>query len=603
MSELYPFLIACKAAADKRFDSSESLSLLSSKPNIHVDHLDARPRHRTRESLNYALVLLEAGGGENVLIAQAILVRVISFQEKSDPNDPLYGLWHYYAKESVKLWPFPDFNWADFNATILLLIWHRHADRLDETTRDHMIQAIKRAALSVRRRNVDLQYTNIAIKGTFVTLAAGELVQDDELISYATDRMARLHATIFASESFAEYNSPAYAAVCLGVLMAMDCYIVHPESRKLALFIQHRLWNHVACHFHAPTGEIAGPHSRAYSASMRESPGELGAILHRASDGEISYDFASANDSDPFCGLYAHLFAPNLPEEARRNLLDHDRSAEVREATQTYREGSTAVITSYLQPEFCLGSVNFQDGWEQRQNLIAYWPSENNTGFLKQEYLHDERPCCSGFFACDQRGGTALVANFLGNFADHHVSFPTEEVTASFLGVVLRLGGGEDAVVFKNSQLLLAGCLEPVNEGDTIFLCMPRIAIALKLLRHHVGLPCDHQAVLKNDKDGLRLEIPHYRGPLRKLKWTDFQVTETCYALTIKPRPAHWDSWCEQILRQDHQTDQTLEAFSFQWNQLQVAVPKAILTEREIRTFFATHDAGRLASASLVTNT
>lgn len=586
--DLFPFIEAIAVAAEKSFDPAASLIFLPTRPNIHTEYLDTRKRHPIRESLAYALVLLETSQTNSLQLASTIIEKVLTYQETSDPESRLYGLWHYFAEESVQKWPFPDLNWADFNALLLLLIWYRHAQRFSEPLRTSIKQAIARSALCIRRRNVHLQYTNVAIKGTFVTLAAAELLEDESLFAYATERMRNLHCTIFASASFAEYNSPMYAAVCLGALMAIDHYVKDEPSRQLALEIQHRFWNHVAAHFHPATGEIAGPHSRAYSLTLRESPGDLGGLLHRASRGAVSYDFVAAIDKSPFAGLYGHLFEPKIPESALSCLVDQARSTEVRESTQIYSEGSSADITTYINPAFCLGSVNFQDGWEQRQNLIAYWPTARGLGLLKQEYLHDERPCCSGFFASDQRFGRVLAASFLGNFADHHVSFRTDHVTASFLGSIVKFKtGGEQVDIYRNQENLPSGVTQSLAEGDTIFLQLPSLAIAVKVLRHRTGKPADIPITISTCPDNIHIEFAHYRGESQLIRWSDFQYAHTYFALIAEKPPLHGPSWRQSILDEKYCVTETDEKTCIQWNDLSVSVPNDILTEEGVRTFFA----------------
>jgi len=587
-ASIFPFIDAIETAASKVFDPGASLIFLPTRPNIHTEYLDDRKRHPIRESLNYALVLLETGRPEALAQASTTIESVLAYQEAKDPDDQSYGLWHYFAEESVLEWPFPDYNWADFNALVLLLIWHRHAPRLSPALREAIQLSIQRAALCIRRRNVHLNYTNIAIKGTFVTLAAAELLNDADLLAYATDRMQKLHATIFASESFAEYNSPPYAAICLGALMAIDHYVGHEPGRQLALEIQHRFWNHISAHFHPATGEIAGPHSRSYSITLRESPGDLGSILHRASGGVIQYDFASAIADYPFTGLYGYLFEPRLPASALRHLLDKDRCAEVREVTQRYPEGSSADITSYLEPGFCLGSVNFQDGWEQRQNLIGFWPASEGVGVLKQEYLHDKRPCCSGFFASAQRGGRVLAASFLGNFADHHVSFRTEEIVADFLGSVVKFqSAGDPFEVYQNRTLLEKGSTTPIVEGDAIFLRLPKLALAIKALRHRTGPQDNNTATLSIQDGGFRLEFPHYQGEARHIRWADFPYAHTYFGLEITSPPSDLALWRDQFIKEKHAVTETEDDFRLRWGGLSVSVPNTTLTEEDIRTFFS----------------
>ena len=61
-----------------------------------------------------------------------------------------------------------------------------------------------------------------------------------------------------------EYNSPTYTALNLWFLALIAEHATSGEARRLALFLEQRLWVDVAMHFHAPSMQFAGPHSRSY---------------------------------------------------------------------------------------------------------------------------------------------------------------------------------------------------------------------------------------------------------------------------------------------------------------------------------------------------
>ncbi len=61
-----------------------------------------------------------------------------------------------------------------------------------------------------------------------------------------------------------EYNSLTYTALDLWFLALIAEHAANDEARALALFLEQRLWVDVAMHFHAPSAQFAGPHSRSY---------------------------------------------------------------------------------------------------------------------------------------------------------------------------------------------------------------------------------------------------------------------------------------------------------------------------------------------------
>ncbi|XHR30581.1 MAG: hypothetical protein ACFUZC_08455 [Chthoniobacteraceae bacterium] len=593
---------------DTNFDPDWSLLKLPVSRNVHTEHIPANSmRHPIRESLYYALLLLERDSDGDEERAHAIIHKAISLQSFTDPSSPLYGLWNYFAEESAENCPLPDLNWADFNGMTLLMIWHLHGDRLDESTSLLIRESIYRAACCIRKRNVAMTYTNIAIKGTFVTLAAAELLGDKSLMDYAVDRARRLHAEVFKTASFSEYNSPTYAGVSLGGLMAIDNFVLHEPSRVQCREIQHRFWMHIAKHFHVPTCELAGPHSRAYSIRFTDAPLLLGTIIAKAT--LVDFDFSHNQHKEGFDSFYGYFLKPDLPPSARELLVNANRTATVVEVTDPRdticswwcpvaqpdtRDGSISIatpipsrITTYLNPDFALGSVNLMDGWEQRQNLIGYWKNrQGRIGYLRQRYLHDNRPCCSGYFASVQQNGIVLAANFLVQYCDDHVSIPSEEITAEFLGTVIEVDNeGAPFDVWVDGHALLAG--KEYNAiwqpGSHIWLRLSTVWIALRLLAHEARPSMGITPQISFNGSRLEVRLPHYHGTRKTLRWTDFEHTHTSYALWMASPQADWDQWREAVRSQQSQVGSRNQCIAeLSLGKMKVSVPLKVVAREKL---------------------
>jgi hypothetical protein len=591
---------------DAHFDPEWSLLKWKAYSNVHVEHFAGAMVHPIRESLAYVLVLLERNEGADAGRAREILLKVFDLQGRC-PGHLRDGLWHYFAEESVFDWPIPDLNWADFNGMTLLMIWHLKRHLLDAATLERLREAVRLAAGCIRKRNVTMGYTNIAIKGTFVTLAAAELLEDDDLLEYAQDRARRLHTEIFRTSCFAEYNSPTYAAVSLAGLMAIDNFVRSESAKALALEIQHLFWHHVGLHFHASTRELAGPHSRAYSVRLNDAPHVLGAMLQKATQGRLSFDFFEGTHDRSFGAWYGYFLNPNLTEETQALLLDTNRKATVievaearnkrvswwrpvaavpdpRDGSQILEKSIPARITTYLTPEFSLGTVNLQDGWEQRQSLIAYWKGEGSKpSYLRHRYLHDERPCCSGFFASGQSEGCVLAAGFLVQYCDHHVSVPADEISAEFMGPVLDIvqeGGTFEAWIGKRP--LSDGTTTDWKEGEILWLRFPSFWAAVRLLVHRAE-PFEGPAptaVVKGNR--LEARFPHYQGPRRTLRWTDFTTAQTCYALWMSPPQPDWILWQESIASQPARVSFSPREMEATLGSLCISLPGGVVPREEL---------------------
>jgi len=220
--------------------------------------------HPTRESFEYALLLLESGEAPRRERALKVLDRNLQLQE-TDPKSRWRGIWPYYLEEPLAKMPAVDLNWADFNGAHLLLTLFRHESKLPDELAGRTREAIRQAAYAIQRRHVTPYYTNIAVQGSFVTLAAAELLKDDALATYALDRIRGVAATVDESGSFAEYNSPTYLHVTLENLTRILAFVRNSEALGIAERMHERLWLHLAAHWHPPTRQLAGPMSRAYS--------------------------------------------------------------------------------------------------------------------------------------------------------------------------------------------------------------------------------------------------------------------------------------------------------------------------------------------------
>ncbi len=580
------YLGSMKELGDRYYDSAYSLLTIPIGQNVHTEYLSPGVRHCTRESLYYALVLLQIGGTENESRAVRIIERVVETQEHSDPENPLYGLWHYYAEESVLTWPLPDSNWAAFNGLSLLVIWHVAEKKLPETLKVKMREAIRRAAICVRRKNTDPHYTNIALKGTFVVMAAGELLEDDSLKQYGREKMAQIASTFSHADSFAEYNSPTYAAVSLISLGAIQTFVRDEKVKKLAMVIQHSFWRHVGCHFHVPTGELAGPHSRAYHLTIRESPAKIGSMIERATQGLVKY--APTDEvHDAFGPVFTCTLDYDITPEIGDLFLRANRTEEVVEIARRFPDGGATETTSWLSSSFCVGTVNFQDGWEQRNNLIAYWPDEGQIGYLRHRYLHDSRACAGGYFTAAQKKGCILAASFLSDFADDHPCFQTEGVTASFMGLVLEFGFVTPPALIQigDKSLNLQDGIS-FGENEILFLKLPRVWIACKLIRNRSGLYAEKCGRIHPDKTSLRIVFPHYQGASRDLMWTDFIQADTAYGLVMEEAGDDWESWVKKWQQEPAQSTEDSKSVRVKWAGLEVAFPSRIESQGAVRDFY-----------------
>jgi hypothetical protein len=321
---------------------------------------------------------------------------------------------------------------------------------------------------------------------------------------------------------------------------------------------------------------------------MRESPAKMGSMIERVTQGLIKYPITE-DTHDAFGPVFSCCLDFDVTPEIQNLFLDASRTEEVREIARRFSNGGATETTTYLCPSFCVGSVNFQDGWEQRHNLIAYWPEGAQVGYLRHRYLHDSRPCSGGYFTSAQDHGRILAGTFLSDFADDHPCFQTEGVIASYMGPVLDMGFHFPPTLIEKgdgSNMELGGKVA-FREKETLFLQFPNLWIACKLLRHRSGLMDPTlSASIQINKSSLRIEFPHYQGESRALKWTDFSHAETAYGLVIEESGGDWDAWVRKWHDEKADSFASKDDVQLTWAGLQVMLPVRIETQGRVRELY-----------------
>lgn len=484
-------LHAARLGGDTAYDPACDLLLAAATPNPIHTRIVSGHAHRIRDSLAYVLALWElhrAGdvrvdGEARISRAARVLDAVLALQD-TDPASSTYGLWAYWAEEPLSEMVPPDWNWADFLGEFLALILLRHGDELDPALRDRARAALGHAAASIIRRDVDLDYTNIAVKGAFVTLAAGDIRGDARIREYGRTRLHRLHASLIATRSFAEYNSPTYWHVVMAAFTGIRQYIADPELTVLAEDLERVAWEHFLARWHPATGQLTGPMARCYATDLHRRPGPLLVVQRVAGDSWSFFDTASL----PPDVQAAHdaVLAFRIPDDLRP-LLDHPASApsvhetfvhthyipgQVAGVSAAAAEGHPAVVvptigTSWQEGGATLGSVNFGDTWVQRRPLVGYWAEVGDdpsdvaavARYVSVEVLRDGHGFAGGSFSAAQDEGDVLWAFATAcPSGDAHIHLdaigPGDAVPTTTLTVRFSVRGIEPAVVLVDGNPL-----------------------------------------------------------------------------------------------------------------------------------------------------
>ncbi len=407
------------AELDRRFDPKEDMLRNHQGAEYHYGTaVRSADVHATRDAITYALILLEAGGAQRAERAARVIDRTIALQV-TDPKSRFFGIWGYFLEEPPEKMDSADFNWADFNGAQLLMIEARHGDELPTAVRTRMLESIRRAAYSIRKRNVTMAYTNIAVQGTFVTLAAAALLTDDELSAYAHDRLHRFAAQVDLTGSLDEYNSPTYIQVTLGNLTRMRMLLREQSVLDLAAKLEERAWRHIGEHWHAATKQLAGPMSRCYSTDIG-SPlwlqKALGGAVQFATLEEVK---RRPGDSD------AAILDFRCPVEIAPLFVISGEPRQHREIFRAAVPPTEPVEgTTWLDKGWCLGSANRGNFWVQSRPLLAYWGGPQRPAhYLQARLIKDDYDFASGLlYTVQDRGWLLGLVNFQTDGGDKHPS-------------------------------------------------------------------------------------------------------------------------------------------------------------------------------------
>ena len=396
-----------RAYGDERFDPVTNL-------------LAGKPKHRggvVRESIYYAFTLLLTGDPDDRTRAQQVIKAVLAEQDTRE-NSVWRGAFLWTADLNWETVKNPDLNSAAFVGTGLaeIVALDRKKPCLDDDVRKAVDAAGKLAVEEVIRRNVDPGYTNIALLSTALTSAGAKYWSVPGADKWADDELSIVLKRADDGAVY-EYDSPTYSAVDLsGAYMIRQFAYSDAFAAKGDQIINH-LWKELSLAYHAPSYQLAGPYNRAYGNDMLTYAAGLKYDFYLAMDGKYplpaQLDTAHGWDQGGL-GLLAALpvkprpeFQATPPADRAWDAVGPDDGSPPTRHLHQHRDGN-----------FVLGTVENQDEWKQKRNLVADWRTDTATppgyriGFCideSNETLPGGFPYASIMFRSQQKGSAALV--------------------------------------------------------------------------------------------------------------------------------------------------------------------------------------------------
>ncbi len=485
-------------------------------PEVGLVRVDGNDSLRDlRDSLWYALSLLLRGDSSDR--AEDIIRRVLGTQV-SDPNDHYRGNFRWFYEVE----PVFDLNAVEFMLERLVHILLRVSDRLSAPSRSLIHDSMRLGFEEVRRLDVHWSYTNIFLLDAHNSILGGQLLGDGALVQRGVDRLQGWFNRTRSQGAPHEFNSPTYSAVQIIALAAIAQFAEDLNVRGLAMEAEQFLWMHVARHFHAPTLQLAGPHSRAYRHDVTGSVGFLKVVLYKVLGDEwllapAPYYTGPGREGD----IIVSLTDFNPPLEAMKML----RATEEREVVESAAQHQELV--TYLRPEFALGTMSREysvgeppEPWPQHNSCLLTYRKDEPPGYgvLYCRYLINDRRAGDsvyassgisvdlwddGLFRTAQSGRAAIVA---------YGTLPHGRRPVHSLRLDIRMLGPH-----PGAKVLIDG--QPWDGSETIVAAGQRLTVSDGDV--HIGvipLEADHLSsdgpvLLWNDGQELVLSIYNYRGP------------------------------------------------------------------------------------------
>ena len=136
--------------------------------------------HETNKSAEYAAAIFHTGQTEYYGRAERVFLRLAELQD-TDISSDTFGLWPYYAEESLENMKAPDYNFSDFIGKHFIAALEEREAEISRETAGIMRNTLKNAMACSIKRNVSPDYSNISMMCCMTIISAGELPDDDAL--------------------------------------------------------------------------------------------------------------------------------------------------------------------------------------------------------------------------------------------------------------------------------------------------------------------------------------------------------------------------------------------------------------------------------------
>lgn len=417
--------------------------------------------HGTNKSAEYAAAIFHTGQTEYYGRAERVFLRLAELQD-TDISSDTFGLWPYYAEESLENMKAPDYNFSDFIGKHFIAALEEREAEISRETAGIMRNTLKNAMACSIKRNVSPDYSNISMMSCMTIISAGELLDDDALRAAGKARLKKAYKYNKYNGAFSEYNSSTYTPLAIAELTRMMMFFKDEECRRMAAELHDMAWENLSDYYSVKIGELAPPQKRCYHDL---DDGQLGAFIYLATDGR----FGTIERTDDL--ILSYLTLPiRCPQKYLKNF---EKTGERFIKKRYYKRNDirtsdedTVIIRSldspdlyastYMTDKFAAGAFDKSDLWNQRRTCSVVWNSGGVHRGFRLRCINGSYDFCSGVVSAEMSGGVIIgCVGFVNDHGDYHYILDKTKdgrITTGYLGFVFELCGDRDGVAIEQAD-------------------------------------------------------------------------------------------------------------------------------------------------------
>lgn len=431
--------------------------------------------HETNKSAEYASAILYLRDTNHYERAAKAFCRLAELQD-TDKESRTFGLWSYYAEESISDMAAPDYNFADFIGKHFIYALSMRSECFAGETIEIMRKALRNAVECSIKRNVSPDYSNISMMSIMTIISAGELLGDERIFSIGKERLKKAYEYNMYCGAFSEYNSSTYTPLLIAELTRMMQFFKDEECREMAIKLHDMAWLSLSIYFNAAAGELSPPQKRAY---RDIDDGQLRAFVYIGTKGR----YGSFDGADKL--VLSFLTLPfECPEKYIENFECHGN----RFTEKTYykenkirtSDEDTVIVRNinspdlkaytYMSGEYSIGAFDKSDLWNQRRTCSVVWKTGGRIRSFRLRGIKGDYDFCSAVTSADMyENKIAAAVGFVKDHGDFHYILDKQissKVKTERIAFVFELSGDCEDV-----KILRKGNAFEISDGSlTIYL-------------------------------------------------------------------------------------------------------------------------------------